>query len=164
MKATFRITLFLALAILVTSCRDDNYDIQWSPVELILLVSDRSGNDLVRPNMENVTMVYRDSLYQLSQGIEESVITESGYSIQDGLHLYACQLKDKNGNSHKYCICFGEFSNTSEIDDDMVLTWTDGSTDVIHLKTRHRGGPWPKRIETWMLNGKECEAPILIVK
>ena len=60
-----------------------------------------------------------------------------------------------------YYLVFGEIDGASDMDEDIVLCWPDGSKDEIHYHcSDHRIWPEPKCNRSWKLNGENHEGNV----
>ena len=59
----------------------------------------------------------------------------------------------------RYCLLFGEIDGSADLDEDIVLSWRDGSRDVIHYHcSRHNPNNMTCE-RSWQLNGKRVSGP-----
>lgn len=89
--------------------------------------------------------------------------TRAYLAVLYGLHLEPYENADRSPVS---VLAFGELDGTQERDSDLVITWPDGSEDIItvHRRFRWKWNGDPDGKTTWKLNGKETEYPVRIVK
>ena len=146
--ALFRIVLVLMMTgLFVTSCMMD-----WYPIDVVIRVQDESGNDRLDPGSEhfigeNVTLDYNGDTYRME------IPTKVYFPHFSGLKL------EKAGD---WLLRFGELDGGQNHDDTFTIHWPDGTKDVI---TFHRTIMTPLIvIDTWRLNGKKTELPIVIEK
>lgn len=161
-------TVFAAVAMCVTACSksapDTNpgyYDstgpnVYWSPVVLTIVACDAAGNDLISPDMTGVSISFRGVTYEAQQAIKAQMY---------GLFVQQYPYTDINGNRHDYRLIFGEIDGSADMDEDLVLKWSDGSSDIIHYHcANHTGGFYPTCERWWTLNGHVVPVPVLITK
>ncbi len=145
------VMLLAAVGLMVNSCIMD-----WVPVQIKVYVTDSNGTDLLDPSYEKnlldgVTMTYRGDVYQLTATTKYYMPTFYGFEL----------YTDKDGKNYLY---FGELDGADEYDDDFIITWKDGTQDIIHYK---RNIAFTNAYEKMFLNGKKVakdDAPITIVK
>jgi hypothetical protein len=114
-------------------------------VSVVIFASDSDGNDLIKEDMPGMSVTFRGDVYEVVSRVQ----TKSLYVPFDGL-----MFRSGNDGSHNRLV-FGPFSGEEDMDEDMVLTWPDGSTNTIHYHcSDHREWPSVKCKRSWKLDGK----------
>lgn len=155
----------ILMALAVTACSKEmslgvpeDFVVDWQPVTLSIIASDTAGNDIISPSLSDVSITYLGKTYRLQKSRAYNA------SIQ-GLFVQKFQMTDILGHLHEYRILFGEIDGALDMDEDLILTWDDGTKYTIHYHcSEHIYGPAPQCTRKWTLNGVETELPILIIK
>ena len=183
-----RITSFciLALALMTVACAEigdpeglDRPIVDWYPVNVILLVQDKDGNDLLNPSLsgnyfEGASITFKGENHEarrLEPGEYWSAIPTKAYLARiKGFRLVYETLTISGKQENRWFLVFGEIDGALDMDEDLVVTWPSGETDTIHYHcSDHRvvkeNGEWIidcKR--SWKLNGKDATNPFSLVK
>ena len=154
--------LLCAVALLTCGCKKPIFErpiVDWAPVVFGIIVEDSDGNDLLNPSSDNFlasrvefdwcdkTFVYD---YSTTPPITRAYLAK----------LTNPELRTQNG---RYMLCFGEIAGDKTHDEDLTISWPDGSVDIIHYHNRVNHYTL-KADRTFALNGTECSNPIIIVK
>ena len=146
-----RILLFLQIAIslIVTSCENMQVDADAAPITLEIFVKDAEGNNLLDYDWllgKNVTATFKGETYDLQ--------TEETKAYMP--HFYGFKVTARDLGMYLY---FGELAGTEALNDDFVINWGDGSSDVITIyndcKTKLNGAYDIKR--HYVVNGVKTE-------
>lgn len=140
----------LLAGLLCTSCIID-----WAPIVVSVYVQDENGNDRLDPASE---YFIGDQIKMTYDGEDYPMAIPTKYYMP---HFYGLELVNVS-ESGRWHLRFGEFDGSQSRDDTFTLTWPDGSKDEI---TFHRTIMSPLIvIDTWHLNGKKTDLPIMILK
>lgn len=165
--------LLLALPLFAGSCSAEiimdskDYVTDWAPVTLCMLVCDEDGNGLVTPELEGVSISFNGKIYNVrtKADLEGERVPMFMAPQFYGLYIAEYQALDRFGNLHRHALMFGEIDGAADMDEDLVLTWSDGSTNTIHYHcSEHTGGLYPNCTRYWLLNGVKVDNPVTIVK
>ena len=146
-----RILLFLQIAIslIITSCENMQVDADAAPITLEIFVKDAEGNNLLDYDWllgKNVTATFKGETYDLQ--------TEETKAYMP--HFYGFKVTARDLGMYLY---FGELAGTEALNDDFVINWGDGSSDVITIyndcKTKLNGAYDIKR--HFVVNGVKTE-------
>lgn len=155
-KNYFVIVLLAFCGVLLTGCEEVNngdWIVDWAPVNIYIYADDADGNSIIRPDMPGMELTFKGDTYTVkdwSKRYEEKTLTRAYLAVLYG--LYAQPLAN---DSTKYRLYFGEIDGAADMDEDFVLTWPDGSKDIIHYHcSDHKGGKNPKCNRSWKLNGQ----------
>jgi len=127
----------------------DYYDdmiIDWYPIEVEFFVEnlDESVN-YVNGNFNDIihttTLTYKGETYS----VEDKKLSKDYMPFFEGLVI------DSIDTQKKY-FRFGELDGSDNFDDDFVINFADGTSDVIHFKRVHKGGL--NVDDSWTLNGE----------
>ncbi len=130
--------------------------IDWYPIVFHFRAQNSNGDDLLDSTSANFAA---DGLSIEFKGRVETFKLQSSLSkaympYYDGIKLRQYEYE---GRPHfgEYYIELGEFDGADNFDDDFIVTWKDGSKDVVHFKRVHKGGLDVD--DSWTYNGKEFE-------
>jgi hypothetical protein len=161
MKLKFFLAALTAAAMLISSCGDDDEKddpigvvpddldfmiIDWYPIEVEFFVEnlDESVN-YVNGNFNDIihttTLTYKGETYS----VEDKKLSKDYMPIFEGLVIDSIDTQKK-------FFRFGELSGSANYDDDFVINFADGTSDVIHFKRVHKGGL--NVDDSWTLNGE----------
>lgn len=160
MKKLFYVILALAGLVFSTSCEEiaipGTLIVDWAPVEITIEAYDPAGNSIISPDMPGMTLTFRGTTYEVQDPASqrEEYQTKAYAAILFGLQ--ARPIQGDQGEIAKYILYFGEIDGASDMDEDILLNWPDGSSDTIHYHCgNHREWPEPKCDRSWKLNGKK---------
>lgn len=183
MKRITRI-IMIASALLLAGCSalelDETTDelrdypiVDWYPVNVVITVSDKAGNDLLDPNRpgnyaKGTTLTFCGTTYEVQRDVSTKLYLAHMQGLQlkrDTLYLSATEKK------YCYFLDFGEIDGAKDFDEDLVIRWSDGKKDVIHYKcsnhhiTKQKDGSWDIGCDrSWKLNKKAASNPFFLVK
>ena len=147
--------------------------VDWTPVILIFEVDDAAGNDLLDPEradklIEETTITFKGRTYGvcrswLDTGNNWDAIPETRVylPVMKGLQLtkkslcvYPLEPEDR------YVLFFGEIDGGKEMDEDLVLQWSDGKKNTIHYHcSDHKATDKEITVNRWFsLDGKKTES------
>ncbi len=154
MKHKFFLAALTAAAMLLPSCgdddeKDDHYNgmmTDWYPIEVKFFVENLDEsvnyvNDNFNDIIHSTTLTYQGKTYS----VEGQKISKTYMPFFKGLVI------DSTDTQKKF-FRFGELSGSANYDDDFVINFTDGTSDVIHFKRVHKGGLDVD--DSWTLNGE----------
>ena len=138
------------LSLTLPSCnKSDTPDalvaVEWYPIELYIYIQDKDAKDLLNYDAtyyvgNDFMLTYNGKTYRMeTKGTEENPELILG--------------TDRIQQSH--IAYFGTLDGDKEYDADFILTWKDGSQDVIHF-TRKINDILDTE-DQWLLNGEEVE-------
>lgn len=161
--------LFLAgLAAMLAGCMaveenpyTDSYppmdQVDWYPVELMVYVQDQNGTDMLDPDgpgciAEGTSVNFFGSIFSEPFDTKAYSATLYGYCFRE--------------NQYGHYLYFGEIDGGGDYDEDIVITWGDGSVDTIHYLCRnHLVSSSDITCErSWTLNGMPTSNPVIITK
>jgi len=148
------VVLLAICAILFTGCEIEGYIVDWAPVEIYIHATDANGKSIIKPDMPGMTLTFKGETYTVKDGdnMYEEHMTRAYLATLYGLYAQHCSTSD----STKYMLYFGEIDGAADMDEDIVLKWPDGSTDIIHYHcSDHKESRPPKCNRSWKLNGKK---------
>lgn len=179
--------LMLAL-LLPAGCSNvlDEYEdyptVDWYPVNLIVTVQDKDGKDLLDPAVKGnyfngSSLTFQGKTYEaLELGRNESwqqTPTKMYLARIKGFRLaYDTIYINETETRECYFLVFGQIDGARDMDEDLILTWPDGSEETIHyhcskhkVEKNRKSGDWNVSCErSWTLNGEEAGNPFLFVK
>ncbi len=147
--------LVSSLFVLFSCSKHSEPDIvDWYPVIITINATDAGGNSIISPEMPGMSLKFKGESYSVKSSFEfESVQTKTYLARFFGL----VAVQENDG----YQLWFGEIDGAFDMDEDIVLSWPDGSKDTIHYHcSDHKGGKNPSCKRSWKLNGKKCEGPV----
>ncbi len=146
----FILTLAFALAVSCEEIVNNDYIVDWAPVELTVTATDNAGQSIISPDMPGMSLSFKGDTYTVKSS-EDVIATKAYLAIIKGL----IAVPDE-ADSLSYHLYFGEIDGAEDMDEDIVLNWPDGSTDTINYKCwNHRGGRHISCKREWKLNGEK---------
>lgn len=144
--------LLVAITMLHVACKKDTpVEVDWSPVVIYIYATDTNGNSIVSDNMPGMSLSFKGKTYTVKDwqtAISESRLTKAYYARMIGL---AAQPYNND-----YRLFFGEIDGAADMDEDIILSWPDGSKDVIHYHcSDHKYGKEPSCKRSWKLNSQD---------
>ena len=155
MKKQFLLVLVAVCGILLTGCEKSNDDwiVDWAPVEIYIHAVDADGNSIIQPEMPGMSLTFKGENYTVQDWSHRYDMIATRAYLAQLYGLYAQPLAD---DSTKYQLYFVEIDGATDMDEDIVLTWPDGSKDTIHYHcSDHKEGKNPKCNRSWKLNGQK---------
>lgn len=157
-KKLFTYVLAIAFIFSTFSCGDDDDElpiIDYTPVFMLVYVSDTNGNDLLDPNNQNslidkgISVTYKDSIYQVPKSYFDEdaaeVITRAVYARFRGAAL------EKYRND-SFRINIGDWMADSDwTDEKITINWPDGTNNVLSFSLHEIG----LDKATFFIDGKE---------
>jgi len=135
MKRLPKLSGFIALLVACltwSSCdnNNDNLVVDWVPVTLHIFIHDAQGNNLAQPEMPGLTLSFQGTTYDL-QSASDRV---SSRAIMPRFEGFYYEPEDSSLSTYNYPahLCFGELDGAADMDEDLILTWPDGSKTTIH--------------------------------
>ena len=127
---------------------------QWTPVNLVITVSDKEGRELLSPEregnyFEGATLRFMGTTYAAQ---DESALPKA---YQPDIYGYFLIRQDT-----RYCLLFGEIDGAADLDEDIVLRWRDGSTDTIHYHCARHDQKKMTCERSWELNGQRVSGNV----
>lgn len=141
--------LFAGMSFSLTAC-DDEGEVDYVPVKMLVYVSDGQGNDLLDPDNANniidkVTLTYRDSTYKVNNQIYTRAYAAS----------FLGGIIEKISTDNSYRLFIGEWDGDGKWNDEAVtLNWSDGTKNVISFSLKKKGQTNAK----YYLDGKKNDS------
>ena len=153
MKRTLFAIAALASAILC-GCDTESPIVDWSPVNIYIYATNQAGQPIIQPDMPGMTLTFKGETYSVmdKEAYYDSIHTRAYMPVMYGLYAEAV---DTTANPKEYRLCFGEIDGAVNMDEDIILNWPNGSTDVIHYHCSDHNERKLSVKRTWKLNGKE---------
>lgn len=159
MRRLFKI-MILGAVLVASACNnttgglspDDGGDwiVDWAPVNVYILAQDNTGKSLISEDMPGMSVTFKGETYTVQPA------PKAYLAIMEGL------IAEKN-HAGEYYLRFGEIDGAADMDEDIVLSWPDGTTDTIHYHcSDHKGGRNPSCNRTWKLNGQDHGGDIFV--
>lgn len=131
----------------------------WAPVNIAISVRDSEGHDLLDPArtgnyFQGATLTYRGTTY--TARLESEVVGTRYYSA----NIYGYYLV----RQEEYLLIFGEIDGSRDMDEDLVLKWPDGSSDILHYHCSEHDEQTITCQRSWLLNGVEASVPFVLIK
>jgi len=179
--------LSLLAAMLLSGCNifesthEDTPLVDWYPVNLILIVEDKDGNDMLDPTRagnyaSGTTISYKGEtygVYTLQPGEAWSQAPTKAYLARmKGLRLAQDNLQlSETEKRYGYFLVFGQIDGALDLEEDLVVKWNDGTEDVIHYSCsdhkveKQKDGTWLIECQrSWQLNKNATTNPVWFVK
>ena len=141
----------------------ENPIVDWYPVNISIYANDNNGNSIIGPEMPGMSLTFKGETYTVRDWTEHNrwqdsmLVTRAYMAVMRGL-LAEKYFDSEDSTSLSYRLYFGEIDGAADMDEDITLSWPDGSTDVIHYHcSDHREGKNPRCNRSWKLNGQPHE-------
>ncbi|MBP5302265.1 MAG: hypothetical protein J6Y88_03350, partial [Bacteroidales bacterium] len=123
--------------------------VDWYPVNIYIEAYDSDGQSIISPDMPGMSLTFQGTTYTVT---EDPFATRAINAVMWG--LIAREFTD--GEEPVYKLVFGEINGALDMDEDLVLQWPDGTSDVIHYHcSDHVITPEITCTRTWKLNGED---------
>ena len=157
MKRILTAIIIAVIALSANSCRIIDY----TPINLRVQVQDNEGKDLLDPANDNswllgTTITFRGIIVEL----DETNITVPETKEYGPVEYQGFRLEKM---SDCWELVFGEFDGGDEYDDTIFISWPDKKYSVIDYSRKINSMSGNVK-QTWTLNGKECNNPVVIVR
>lgn len=147
--------LFTILTLICVGCNNPLIEpmiVDWAPVNLYFYVEDPAGNDLLHDSISDVTLEFKGEVYHLPSSTER---TQTAYMP----HMYGLRFQAKNTEylnpTNMNRLIFGEIDGAATMDEDIIITWPDGSKNTIHYHcSDHVEWPEIDCKREWKLDGE----------
>lgn len=158
---------------------DNPPDVDWYPVSVFITVRDKDGRDLLDPSLTDgyvhgTTLKYKGETFGVRSILTgtSTVPTKAYLARMQGLRLAQGPLSmSPTEQRNCYYLVFGEIDGALDLDEDLVITWKDGTEDVIHYHCadhkveKQKDGNWFIDCErSWQLNKQPSTNPFQLVK
>ena len=149
----------LILLMSVSAC-DDNEGriVDWAPVSISLTVTDsNNGSDLLNPQnnsniLDGTSLTFKEKTYEVSYDFINHFEGSKAYMPT----MYGLQFDTVRTNGNVLCrLLFGEIDGGADMDEDLVINWGDGTTDVINYKCSNHNERKLSCKREWKVNGKK---------
>ena len=150
MKKQLLWALIALLTFTLSSCdKDDTPDqiaeVTWYPIEIEIFVQNKDGVDLLNYETayyvgNDFTLTYNGKVYRME--LEASNVNPK-------------LIWGKNNVKNRCIAYFGELEGDKEYNDDFILTWKDGTTDVIHFNRKIKDVLDTE--DQWLFNGVDTK-------
>ena len=148
--------LLMLCGMLLTACDGlneiDGTIVDWAPVDIYIYAEDADGNSIIQPDMPGMTITFRRETYTVTdwESARDEKITKAYLARMYGFVAETCPE-----DSTVYRLYFGEIDGAADMDEDIVLTWPDGSTDIIHYHCSDHNERKLRCNRSWKLNGQK---------
>lgn len=146
--------------LLLSGCLElgnEDYIVDWAPVSLYIYVTNEAGESIVEPEMPGLTLTYRGETFEVLPPEWETEFygkTRAYMPMMYGLVFQKGSYYSKEKDAPNR-LMFGELDGGHALDEDIVLTWPDGSTNTIHYHCGNHNERKLKRTIRWELDGKK---------
>ncbi|MGM9748986.1 MAG: hypothetical protein ACI3ZN_09295 [Candidatus Cryptobacteroides sp.] len=162
---------------------DDELIIDWYPVNIRIQVVDADGKSLLDPEnpaniLKGVTATFLGETYPVDtskynewKNKKDAVVTK-GWNVGTKAYLatfYGVLLLNEQmfayGNSqagNEFYLNIGEIDGAEDMDEDIVINWSDGTSDTIHYHCSDHNYKKATCKRIFALNGKEVSSDIFI--
>ena len=118
MRNVFKILTVLAL---MTASACERLIVDWAPVNVYIQATDNDGNSIISDDMPGMSLTFKGEIYTVQPA------TKAYLARMEGL------VAEKNAEG-VFQLRFGEIDGSADMDEDLVLRWPDGSTDVKRIR------------------------------
>ncbi len=152
----------LILLMSVSACDDDNNGgviVDWAPVGISITATDSNGNDLLNPQsnssiLDGTSLTFKEKTYEVSYDFMNHFEGAKAYMP----HMYGLQLDTVRTNGNTLCrMLFGEIDGGADMNEDLVINWGDGTSDVINYHCWKHNERKLSCNREWKVNGKKVE-------
>lgn len=148
----------LILLMSVSACDDnDGLIVDWAPVSISITVTDSNGNDLLNPQsnsniLDGTSLTFKEKTYEVSYDFMNHFEGAKAYMPT----MYGLQLDTARTDGNALCrLLFGEIDGGADMNEDLVINWGNGTTDVINYQcSKHNERKLSCKRE-WKVNGKK---------
>lgn len=192
-RFSFIYLLLVIVALLAcASCakiENDNFHYNWEPVDISIVLSDATGNDLLDPScpsnmLDGTTIEFRGETYTIDMEIYNAyeswkgmsfMTTSSGTamtrsSAAEDVEMYGVYLVSdemsyvkKEGRS-KYYLLIGQIDGAEDMNEDIIITWPDGRRNVVNYRCSDHNDLKMSVKRSFRLDGVECQNPVMITR
>lgn len=161
--ALFIVTI--ALMVSLTGCEKESFVVDWSPVNIYLKVTDGKGTDFLDPENPNnmidgTTITFKGETYEAKRDDEYLYRETKAYLARmHGLRL-AKDSRIFNGIDQGYSLMFGQIDGAEDMDEDLLVTLSDGTTGTIHYHCSNHNERKLRCDRSWKFNGAKVEGNI----
>lgn len=153
---------FAALALALCGCDDpiiDNPIVDWTPVNIYIYATDSQGHSIIQPDMPGMTLTFQGKTYTVKDkdAYYDSIRTKAYLAVMRGL---LAEPVDTTANPKEYRLYFGEIDGALDMDEDITLSWPNGTTDVIHYHCSDHNERKITVKRSWKLNGKNHDGGV----
>ena len=178
--------ILLAAMLLPAGCTEGGIDpdypiVDWYPVNVVMTVQDRYGNDLLDPTREDslvhgTTLTFQGENYGVQSNLNGTAVSMAPTKMYlariKGLLLCHGLIQISETETRTcYYLVFGEIDGAKDFDEDLTVNWADGSEDIIHYYCanhsikKNSDGTWDISCDrSWKLNKKSADPPFQFVK
>jgi len=154
---------FAALLLSACDIETDSPIVDWAPVNMRICVINNHKGDLLDPaNSNNIldgaTLTFLEKTYSVDYSLIDKYEGAKAYlAVIKGFVLDTISVENQP-DSINYCLCFGEIDGAKDYDEDIKITWGDGSSDIINYKCCDHKESKLSCKRTWKVNGNKVKA------
>ena len=154
------LNIVLGLVLLLAACDNENDRIvDWAPVDISITATDMYGNDLLDP-LSNSSIVYGTTLTfkNKTYEVEYDIINHYDGAKAYMPYMYGLQLDTTRVGEERLCrLLFGEIDGGADMDEDLVINWGNGTSDVINYHCWNHNERKISCKREWKVNGKKMD-------
>ena len=144
MRKVLVLIMSTVLMVSLTGCEiGEGVEVDWAPVSIFLRVVDAEGTDLLNPeNPNNVidgtSITFKGNTYNASRHWYETgnpfemPATKAIFAPLYGLFLVNGEMFSNHSETAGFSLFFGEIDGAIDMDEDLVVTLSNGMTGTIH--------------------------------
>ena len=144
MRKVLVLIMSTVLMVSLTGCEiGEGVEVDWAPVSIFLRVVDAEGTDLLNPeNPNNVidgtSIIFKGNTYNASRQWYETgnpfemPATKAIFAPLYGLFLVNGEMFSNHSETAGFSLFFGEIDGAIDMDEDLVVTLSNGMTGTIH--------------------------------
>lgn len=160
-------------ALMAVGCEDINLTekdseplIDYSPVQVLIYATNVEGHDIISAEMPGMSLTYKGITYEVTAW--NHYFTKALYA-SEVIQGLCCQTPEdylpKGSIGHNRLI-FGDIPGDFEVDEDFVLSWPDGTKNVIHYYCKKYPDEQSESKvnfdRCWTLDGQHNEGSVFI--
>ena len=172
MRKVLVLIMSTVLMVSLTGCEiGEGVEVDWAPVSIFLRVVDSEGTDLLNPeNPNNVidgtSITFKGNTYNASRQWYETgnpfemPATKAIFAPLYGLFLVNGEMFSNHSETAGFSLFFGEIDGAIDMDEDLVVTLSNGMTGTIHYHCSNHNERKLRWDRSWKFNGAKHEGNI----
>ena len=172
MRKVLVLIMSTVLMVSLTGCEiGEGVEVDWAPVSIFLRVVDSEGTDLLNPeNPNNVidgtSITFKGNTYNASRHWYETgnpfemPATKAIFAPLYCLFLVNGEMFSNHSETAGFSLFFGEIDGAIDMDEDLVVTLSNGMTGTIHYHCSNHNERKLRCDRSWKFNGAKHEGNI----
>ena len=169
MRKVLVLIMSTVLMVSLTGCEiGEGVEVDWAPVSIFLRVVDSEGTDLLNlenPNnvIDGTSITFKGNTYNASRQWYETgnpfemPATKAIFAPLYGLFLVNGEMFSNHSETAGFSLFFGEIDGAIDMDEDLVVTLSNGMTGTIHYHCSNHNERKLRCDRSWKFNGAKHE-------